>query len=82
MPQEDHGGTKEEEMKPYTRVDVFANLEEVEKFYAWAATKNPKTKEDMVRLLAEYKKPDMVVKMHKEHVEAKIEKQFRVRRAK
>ena len=59
-------------MKDHTRIDVFANMDEVMKFYEWARQHNPKTRDDMVRLLGEYKKPDLVVKGFKEHIEAKL----------
>jgi hypothetical protein len=59
-------------MKDHTRIDIFANIEELAKFYEWAKQFNPKTKEDMVKLLEKYKKADLVVEGFKEHVEHKL----------
>lgn len=59
-------------MKKVTRVDVFANVDEYIKFLEWAKTKEPKTRADMVRLLAEYKNPDLIVDAHPEIVEHKL----------
>lgn len=56
-------------MKKLTRVDMFADMGEYMKFMEWAKTKEPKTRADMVRLLAEYKKPDLIVDAHPERVE-------------
>lgn len=61
-------------MNKITRIDVFANLDEYIKFMEWAKTKNPKTKADMVRLLHEYKKADLVVNAHPERVEHELAK--------
>lgn len=69
-------------MKKITRVDVFANMDEYIKFLEWAKTKEPKTRADMVRLLAEYKKPDMLVDAHPEIVEHKITQNLKVGRLK
>ena len=68
--------------KKLTRVDVFANIDEYMKFMEWAKTKEPKTRADMVRLLAEYKKPDMVVDAHPEVVEHRITQKLKVARIK
>jgi precorrin-3B methylase len=65
-------------MKDHTRVDLFRNVDDVIAFYEWAATKNPKTKEDMVKLLAEYKRPDIVIADFKEHVEHKLTEELNV----
>lgn len=59
-------------MKKTTRIDIFANVDEYEKFLEWAKTKEPNTRADMVRLLAEYKKPDIIVDAHPEIVEHKL----------
>lgn len=59
-------------MKKITRIDLFDNVDEYIKFMEWAKTKEPKDRADMVRLLAEYKEPDMVVDAHPEIVEHKI----------
>ncbi len=56
-------------MKKITRIDIFASITEYIKFMEWAKTKEPKTRADMVRLLGEYKKPDLVVDAHPERVE-------------
>lgn len=69
-------------MKKITRIDVFTNIDEYIKFMEWAKTKEPKTRADMVRLLAEYKKPDMLIDAHPERVEHEITKQFKVGRVK
>lgn len=58
-------------MKNFVRLDVWT-AESLCDFMDWARTKNPKTKEDMKRLLAEYKKADLMVEGHKEHVEHMI----------
>lgn len=68
--------------KKQIRIDVFANIDEYMKFMEWARTKEPKTRADMVRLLAEYKRPDMIVDAHPEIVEHRIEKGMRVGRIK
>lgn len=68
--------------KKITRVDIFVNIDEYMKFLEWAKTKKPKTKADMVRLLAEYKKPDMIVDAHPEVVEHKITQKLKVARIK
>lgn len=54
--------------KKYTRIDVWTLGDYID-FMEWAKTKNPKTKEDMVRLLGEYRKADIVVEERKEIVE-------------
>lgn len=59
-------------MKKMTRIDMFANIDEYIKFMEWAKTKEPKTRADMVRLLGEYKKPDIIIDAHPEIVEHKI----------
>lgn len=69
-------------MKKITRMDVWANIDEYIKFMDWAATKEPKTRADMVRLLAEYKKPDLLIDAHPERVEHEIVKHFKVGRPK
>ena len=69
-------------MKNLTRIDMFANIDEYIKFMDWARTKNPKTKADMVRLLGEYKRPEMIIDAHKERVEHEIVKRFKVGRLK
>lgn len=69
-------------MKKITRVDVFANIDEYMKFMEWAKTKEPKTRADMVRLLAEWKRPDMLVDAHPEITEHKIAQNFKVARVK
>jgi hypothetical protein len=69
-------------MKKLTRIDVFANIDEYIKFMDWAKTKEPKTRADMVRLLADYKKPDMVVDAHPEIVEHKISRALKIGRIK
>lgn len=69
-------------MKKITRIDAFANIDEYIKFMEWAKTKEPKTRADMVRLLAEYKKPDMIINAHPERVEHEIVKKFKVGRVK
>lgn len=69
-------------MKKATRIDVFDNIDEYIKFMEWAKTKEPKTKTDMARLLAEYKKPDMLIDAHPERVEHEITRQFKVGRVK
>jgi len=55
-----------------TRIDVFSNIEEYEKFMEFARKRNPKTKADMIAALEAYKQADLVVDEHKERVEAKI----------
>jgi hypothetical protein len=67
-------------MKRITRVDAFANIDEYVKFMEWAKTKEPKTRADMVRLLGEYKKPDLYIDAHPEHVEHEIVKELEARR--
>lgn len=69
-------------MKKITRIDVFANADEYIKFMEWVKTKEPKTRADMVRLLAEYKKPDILVNAHPERVEHVITQGFKVGRLK
>lgn len=69
-------------MKKITRIDMFANLDEYIAFMEWAKTKEPKTRADMVRLLAEYKKPDLIVDAHPEVVEHKITQNLKVARIK
>lgn len=69
-------------MKKITRIDIFANIGEYMKFMEWAKTKEPKTRADMVRLLAEYKKPDLIVNAHPEVVEHKITQKLKVARIK
>lgn len=69
-------------MKKITRIDAFANIDEYIKFMEWAKTKEPKTRADMVRLLGEYKKPDMLIDAHPERVEHEIVKNFKVGRVK
>lgn len=69
-------------MKKITRIDMFANLGEYMKFMEWAKTKEPKTRADMVRLLAEYKKPDLIVDAHPEIVEHKLTQKFKTARLK
>lgn len=69
-------------MKKITRIDVFANIDEYMKFMEWAKTKEPKTRADMVRLLAEYKKPDLLIDAHPEIVEHKISQSMKVGRIK
>ncbi len=69
-------------MKKITRIDMFANLEEYIKFMEWAKTKEPKDRADMVRLLGEYKKPDLIVDAHPERVEHEIVKRFKTGRFK
>lgn len=69
-------------MKKVTRIDIFATVDEYLKFMEWAKTKEPKTRADMVRLLAEYKKPDMIVDAHPEIVEHKITQTLKVARIK
>ncbi len=59
-------------MKPVTRIDLFTNIDDYIAFMEWAQTKNPQTKEDMIRLLEEYKQPDLIVEGHKEIVEHKL----------
>lgn len=59
-------------MSKITRIDMFTNVDEYIKFLEWAKTKEPKNRADMVRLLAEYKAPDMIVDAHPEIVEHKI----------
>lgn len=65
-----------------TRIDVFSGIDEYIKFMEWAKTKEPKTRADMVRLLAEYKAPDIVVAGHPEHVEHKIYQGMKVAKIK
>ena len=67
-------------MKKITRVDMFTNLDEYIKFMEWAKTKEPKTRADMVRLLAEYKQPDLLINEHPEVVEHRITQKFNVKR--
>lgn len=55
-------------MKNFTRIDVLT-LDQYIAFMEWAKTKNPKTKDDMKRLLAEYRKADIIVEEYKERVE-------------
>lgn len=69
-------------MSKITRIDVFANMDEVAKFYEWAKTKNPKIKSDMIRLLGEYKKADLWVDAHPERVEHEIVKGLKAGRFK
>lgn len=69
-------------MKKMTRVDIFSNVDEYIKFMEWAKTKEPQTRADMVKLLAEYKKPDLIVDAHPERVEHEIIKNFKVGRVK
>lgn len=69
-------------MKKITRIDMFANIDEYMKFMEWAKTKEPKTRADMVRLLAAYKKPDLLIDAHPEIVEHKIEQGMKVGRIK
>lgn len=69
-------------MKKITRIDMFANIGEYLKFLEWAKTRNPQTRADMVRLLAEYKKPDIMVDAHPERVEHEIVKGFKIGRIK
>lgn len=61
-------------MKHFTRIDAFANMDAVFKFWEWAAKQPPekKTRADMVRLLEQYKKADLIVEGHKEEVEHKL----------
>lgn len=66
--------------KIITRVDVFANMGEAMKFLEWAKKHNPKTQEDMNRLLAKYKKPDLFIDASPEAVEDKVEKGLKVAR--
>lgn len=58
-------------MRKITRVDIFANIDDVMKFWEWAAKQPPekKTRKDMEQLLAEYKKADMYINAHPERVE-------------
>lgn len=58
-------------MKNFTRIDVMT-LGEYIAFMEWAKTKDPKTKEDMKRLLAEYRKADIIVEERKEIVEHRL----------
>lgn len=67
-------------MKKITRVDVFSDMGEYTKFMEWAKTKEPKTRADMVRLLGEYKKPDLLVDGHPEQVEHRIHQGMKVAR--
>lgn len=67
-------------MKKITRIDMFANVDEYIKFLEWAKTKEPKTRADMARLLAEYKQPDLVVDAHPERVEHEIVKHLKTGR--
>lgn len=69
-------------MKKITRVDMFKNLDAVIKFWEWADTQPPKnkTRADMVRLLAQYKKADMYIDAHPEHVEHKLVQGFKTAR--
>ena len=69
-------------MKKVTRIDIFTDVGKYIEFMEWAKTKNPKTRADMMRLLAEYKKPDMMVDAHPEIVEHKITQTFKVARIK
>lgn len=57
-----------------TRIDVFTNPDALLKFYEWAAKQvpAPKTKADMIKLLAQYKKADIYVEEHPERVEYMI----------
>lgn len=66
-------------MKKITRIDVFENMDAVIKFWEWAAKQPPekKTRQDMIRLLGEYKKADMYVDAHPEQVEHKIVQGFK-----
>lgn len=59
-------------MKKTTRIDMFAGVDEYLAFMEWAKTKEPKNRADMVRLLAEYKAPDLIVDAHPEIVEHKL----------
>lgn len=59
-------------MNEFTRIDIFTNLDAYIEFMEWAKTKNPKTKEDMKRLLAEYRQPDIIINERKEIVEHKL----------
>lgn len=66
-------------MKKITRIDMFANIGEVFKFWEWAAKQPPekKTRADMIRLLGKYKKAEMYVDAHPERVEHEIAKGIR-----
>jgi hypothetical protein len=69
-------------MKKTTRIDIFTDITAYIAFMEWAKTRNPKTKADMLRLLAEYKEPDMIVDAHPEIVEHKITQSLKVARVK
>jgi hypothetical protein len=66
--------------KNLTRLDIFANMEEVFKFWEFAKARgltSKSTREEIAAALAAYKQPDMVIKGHKEHVEAKLAKELK-----
>lgn len=70
-----------------TRVDIFANADEALKFFAFAKARGAKTRKEMTEALTAYKKADLVVRGHKEHIEAHIDAairlgKFKVRRGK
>ena len=65
-------------MSHWTRIDVWTFGEYCD-FMEWAAKQDPppKTKEDMKRLLSEYRKADIMVEGHKEQVEHMIHEGIR-----
>jgi adenine deaminase len=66
--------------KHLTRLDIFANMEEVFKFWEFAKARgltSKSTREEMAAALAAYKKADMIIEGHKEHVEARIAKELK-----
>lgn len=70
--------------KKLTRIDMFQDLDAVFKFWEWTKTQPPekKTRADMIRLLGEYKRADLVVDAHPERVEHELVKKLKTARAK
>jgi hypothetical protein len=66
------------EKRYFTRLDVFANIDEVIKFQEFARARGAKTRKDMVAALEAYKKADLIVEEHKERVEAHLAKAYRL----
>lgn len=67
-------------MKHFTRIDVFANIDEVFKFWKFAKKRGAKTREEMTEALKAYKKADLMVEGHKERVEARLVQELKKRK--
>jgi hypothetical protein len=58
----------------FTRLDMFANMDEVFKFWEFAKARKAKTRKDMMEALEAYKKADLIIEEHPERVEAHLAK--------